>query len=70
MSIFVYYDVMVIIAFLSFIVIKDFLLSCVFVCIVLVCIKSKWTCQLLNSRLKIKQREREINKAQFILMSQ
>ena len=31
MSIFVYYDVMVIIAFLSFIIIKDFLLSCVFV---------------------------------------
>ena len=49
MSIFVYYDVMVIIAFVPFIIIKDFLLSCVFVCVVLVCIKSKWTCQLHNS---------------------
>ena len=49
MSIFVYNDVMIIIAFLPFIIIKDFLLSCVFVCVVLVCIKSKWTCQLHNS---------------------
>ena len=49
MSIFVYYDVIVIIAFLSVIIMKDFLLSCVFVCVILVCIKSKWTCQLLTS---------------------
>ena len=69
MSIFVYYDVIVIMAFLSFIIIRYFYYH---VCLFVWFQSASKTNEPANSLtvLRIKQREREINKAQFIHMSQ
>ena len=69
MSIFVYYDVIVIVAFLSFIIIRYFYYH---VCLFVWLQSASKTNEPTNSLtvLRIKQREREIDKAQIIHMSQ